>query len=97
MGWEFAALWVDEAEAPWQWVWRRIADDSGAIALAGIMGGNATAVADTTTQIFLESAFFSPAAIAGKARRLGLSTDSSYRFERGADFEQAYALLLAVK
>ena len=31
MGWEFAALWVDEAEAPWQWVWRRIADDSGAV------------------------------------------------------------------
>lgn len=80
-----------------------IADDSGAIALAGIMGGNATAVADATTQIFLESAFFSPAAIAGKARRLGLSTDSSYRFERGVDFgatcqalERASALILAI-
>lgn len=63
-----------------------IADDSGAIALAGIMGGANTAVSDTTADIFLESAFFSPGVIAGKARRLGLSTDSSYRFERGVDY-----------
>ena len=63
-----------------------IADDSGAIALAGIMGGESTAVSDRTSDIFLESAFFTPDAIAGKARRLGLSTDSSYRFERGVDF-----------
>lgn len=63
-----------------------IADDSGAIALAGIMGGSSTAVSDATTDIFLESAFFTPAAIAGRARRLGLATDSSYRFERGVDF-----------
>lgn len=63
-----------------------IADQSGAIALAGIMGGAATAVTDATTDIFLESAFFTPAAIAGRARRLGFSTDSSYRFERGVDF-----------
>jgi len=63
-----------------------ISDDNGAIALAGIMGGAITAVSDTTTDIFLESAFFAPAAITGKARRLGLSTDSSYRFERGVDF-----------
>ena len=63
-----------------------IADNSGAIALAGIMGGEPTAVSDATTAIFLESAFFTPNAIAGKARRLGLSTDSSYRFERGVDF-----------
>ncbi|HEX5538985.1 MAG TPA: phenylalanine--tRNA ligase subunit beta, partial [Methylophilaceae bacterium] len=80
-----------------------IADDSGAIALAGIMGGNATAVTDSTANIFLESAFFSPAAIAGKARRLGLSTDSSYRFERGVDYgntrlalERASALILEI-
>ena len=59
---------------------------SGAIALAGIMGGEPTSVTNTTTAIFLESAFFTPDAIAGKARRLGLSTDSSYRFERGVDF-----------
>jgi len=63
-----------------------IADDSGAIALAGIMGGESTAVSDQTSDIFLESAFFTPDTIAGKARRLGLSTDSSYRFERGVDF-----------
>ncbi|MBC7756129.1 MAG: phenylalanine--tRNA ligase subunit beta [Bdellovibrio sp.] len=59
---------------------------SGAIALAGIMGGEPTSVTDSTTNIFLESAFFTPDVIAGKARRLGLSTDSSYRFERGVDF-----------
>lgn len=63
-----------------------IADASGAVALAGIMGGKPTAVSDETTEIFLESAFFVPTVIAGKARRLGLSTDSSYRFERGVDF-----------
>ncbi|OIQ92789.1 phenylalanine--tRNA ligase beta subunit [mine drainage metagenome] len=63
-----------------------IADASGAIALAGIMGGKSTAVGDETTDVFLESAFFVPSVIAGKARRLGLSTDSSYRFERGVDF-----------
>jgi len=63
-----------------------IADGSGPIALAGIMGGTSTSVSDTTTDIFLESAFFAPAAITGKARRLGLSTDSSFRFERGVDF-----------
>ena len=63
-----------------------IADASGAIALAGIMGGKSTAVGDETTDVFLESAFFVTSIIAGKARRLGLSTDSSYRFERGVDF-----------
>lgn len=63
-----------------------IADANGAVALAGIMGGKPTSVDDVTTEIFLESAFFTPAVIAGKARRLGLSTDSSYRFERGVDF-----------
>jgi len=63
-----------------------IADANGAVALAGIMGGKPTSVDDATTDIFLESAFFVPAVIAGKARRLGLSTDSSYRFERGVDY-----------
>ncbi len=70
-----------------------IADDSGAIALGGIMGGSTTAVSDSTTDIFLESAFFTPGTIAGKARRLGLSTDSSYRFERGVDFAATRACL----
>ncbi len=63
-----------------------IADNSGPVALAGIMGGSTTAVDDTTRDIFLESAFFAPSAITGKARRLNFSTDSSYRFERGVDF-----------
>jgi phenylalanyl-tRNA synthetase beta chain len=63
-----------------------IADDSGPVALAGIMGGEPTSVTETTQDIFLESAFFAPSAITGKARRLGFSTDSSYRFERGVDF-----------
>lgn len=63
-----------------------IADTQGAVALAGIMGGKPSSVSNDTVDIFLESAFFVPAVIAGKARRLGLSTDSSYRFERGVDF-----------
>lgn len=63
-----------------------IADDHTPVALAGIMGGDETAVNDFTVNIFLESAFFSPSVIIGKARRLGFSSDSSYRFERGVDF-----------
>ncbi|MBC7752044.1 MAG: phenylalanine--tRNA ligase subunit beta [Candidatus Saccharibacteria bacterium] len=63
-----------------------IADDSGAIAMAGVMGGLSTSVTDDTTDIFLESAFFEPLALAGRARRYGLHTDASHRFERGVDF-----------
>ena len=80
-----------------------IADNNGAIALAGIMGGEPTSVSNATTAIFLESAFFTPDVIAGKARRLGLSTDSSFRFERGVDFgnsknalERATGLILSL-
>lgn len=80
-----------------------IGDETQALALAGIMGGLASAVADVTVDIFLESAFFNPDTIAGKARRLNLSTDSSYRFERGVDFagtraviERATQLLLEI-
>jgi len=62
-----------------------IADKSGPIALAGIMGGIKTSVDETTTNVFFESAFFNPDAIAGRARSLGLHTDSSHRFERGVD------------
>ncbi len=62
-----------------------IADDSKALALAGVMGGEDSAVDDSTTTIFLESAFFKPEIIAGKARGYGLHTDSSHRFERGVD------------
>ncbi|NWG86966.1 MAG: phenylalanine--tRNA ligase subunit beta, partial [Hydrogenophilaceae bacterium] len=64
-----------------------IADDAGALALAGVMGGASSAVSAATQDIFLESAHFVPAAIAGRARRYGLSTDSSHRFERGVDID----------
>lgn len=63
-----------------------IADGNGPVALAGVMGGADSAVDDATTDIFLESAFFVPSVIVGKSRRLGFSSDSSYRFERGVDF-----------
>lgn len=64
-----------------------IADDSSPLALAGIMGGEGSAVGDETTSIVLESAYFNPLAIAGRARSYGLHTDSSHRFERGVDPE----------
>lgn len=80
-----------------------IADGNGPVALAGVMGGKPTSVTDATQAIFLESAFFTPDVMAGKARRLSLSTDSSYRFERGVDFgntlnalERATALVLDI-
>lgn len=64
-----------------------IADEQGILALAGIMGAQRSSVTDTTTNILLESAFFNPLAIAARARRFGLHTDASQRFERGVDFE----------
>jgi phenylalanyl-tRNA synthetase beta chain len=80
-----------------------IADANGPLALAGIMGGQPSSVERFTVDVFLEAAFFLPTAIAGRARRLGLSTDSSHRFERGVDFgatrramERATALLLDI-
>jgi len=80
-----------------------IADARGAVGLAGVMGGQASAVSESTDSVFLESAFFAPAAIAGRSRRLGLHTDASLRFERGVDpagqaraIERATALLLAI-
>ncbi len=63
-----------------------IADQKKALALAGIMGGADSGVTDGTQDVLLESAFFAPTAIAGKARALGFGSDSSYRFERGVDF-----------
>lgn len=80
-----------------------IADHDSPIALAGIMGGLDSGVNATTKSIFLESAFFAPENIAGRARRYGLHTDSSHRFERGVDYqiqiqaiERATELLLAI-
>ncbi len=70
-----------------------IADESKAVALAGIIGGLDTSVSDATRDVFLESAFFSPEAIAGKARQLNFTSDSSYRFERGVDFAGTLAAL----
>lgn len=64
-----------------------IADASGAIALAGVMGGLHTSVTSETKQVLLESAYFAPEAIAGTARKLGLQTDAAHRFERGVDPE----------
>jgi phenylalanyl-tRNA synthetase beta chain len=64
-----------------------ITDDSGVIGLGGIMGGESTKADEGTKNVFLESAFFWPAAIAGRARRYGFSSDASHRFERGVDFD----------
>jgi phenylalanyl-tRNA synthetase beta chain len=80
-----------------------ITDGSGPIAIAGVMGGLATAVTGETRNIFLESAFFSPIALTGKARSYGLNTDAAHRFERGVDhavqvaaIERATDLLLEI-
>ncbi|MFK7963351.1 MAG: phenylalanine--tRNA ligase subunit beta [Burkholderiaceae bacterium] len=62
-----------------------ISDEQQVESLAGIMGGDDTAVTDATTDIYLEAAFWWPDAIAGRARRLNFSTDASHRFERGVD------------
>ncbi|MEQ6917556.1 phenylalanine--tRNA ligase subunit beta [Halomonas aquatica] len=80
-----------------------IADERGPLAIAGIMGGEQSGVSVETRDIFLESAFFSPLAVAGQGRRYGLHTDASHRFERGVDpelardaAERATALLLGI-
>ncbi len=66
-----------------------IADEARALALAGIMGGEESGVTLDTTDVFLESAFFAPEAIAGRARQYGFTSDASHRFERGVDYELA--------
>jgi phenylalanyl-tRNA synthetase beta chain len=62
-----------------------IADAVAVESLAGIMGGDATAVSDTTTHVYVEAAFWWPEAVAGRSRRYGFSTDAGHRFERGVD------------
>jgi phenylalanyl-tRNA synthetase beta chain len=62
-----------------------ICDGKRAVALAGVMGGAGSEISDTTTNVFLECAFFDPVTVRKTSKRLGLSTDSSYRFERGVD------------
>jgi len=64
-----------------------ICDESGPVALAGVMGGLETGVTGETRNVFLESAWFAPATIAGRARGLGMATDAAHRFERGVDPE----------
>ena len=62
-----------------------IADEHAIESLAGIMGGDATAVSETTQNIYIEAAFWWPKAIAGRSRRFNFSTDAGHRFERGVD------------
>ncbi|MEX2333620.1 MAG: phenylalanine--tRNA ligase subunit beta [Pseudohongiella sp.] len=80
-----------------------ITDATGPLALAGIMGGEHSGVNSNTRDVFLECAYFAPLAVAGRARRYGLHTDASHRYERGVDFElqalameRATALLLEI-
>lgn len=80
-----------------------IADESGVESLAGIMGGEATAVGDHTRDVYIEAAFWWPKAVAGRARRYNFSTDAGHRFERGVDpagtlraIERITELLLAI-
>lgn len=80
-----------------------IADSVGPVALAGVMGGQRTSVSTITRRVLFEVAWFAPAAIAGRGRRYGLTTDASQRFERGVDpdvgalaIERATALLLKI-
>ncbi len=70
-----------------------IADDAKPLALAGVFGGEASGVTTDTQDILLECAFFAPLAIMGKARRLGLHTDASHRFERGVDPELQHKVM----
>ncbi len=62
-----------------------ICDDSGVIAIGGVMGGEATGCTETTTEVFLEVAYFDPLTIARTGRKLGINSDARYRFERGVD------------
>ncbi|HEX4797908.1 MAG TPA: phenylalanine--tRNA ligase subunit beta [Burkholderiales bacterium] len=80
-----------------------IADERKPLALGGVMGGHASAVSDGTAEVFLEAAWFNPSAVAGRTRRLALSSDAAFRFERGVDFartvegmERATQLILEV-
>ena len=80
-----------------------IADNDKALAMAGIFGGEESGISSETQDVLLECAFFSPLAITGRARRFGLHTDASHRYERGVDpagqhaaMERATELLLAI-
>jgi phenylalanyl-tRNA synthetase beta chain len=94
---------LDGREVPLEHDVLVIADGAGPVGLAGIMGGQRTAVSADTREVFLEVAWFAPDAIAGRGRRYGLTTEAGQRFERGVDpalplraIERATELLLAV-
>ncbi|WP_027671139.1 phenylalanine--tRNA ligase subunit beta [Rheinheimera baltica] len=94
---------LDETEVELKANTLLIADNNKPLAMAGIFGGLYSGVTAETTDVFLESAFFSPLAIAGKARQYGLHTDASHRYERGVDpqlqhsaMERATALLIEI-
>jgi phenylalanyl-tRNA synthetase beta chain len=94
---------LDETEAKLDEDVLAICDAEGPVAIAGIMGGLESGVTESTRDILFESAFFNPATIMGKARRFGMHTDSSHRFERGVDpagqeaaIERATALLIEI-
>ncbi|HEY4974305.1 MAG TPA: phenylalanine--tRNA ligase subunit beta, partial [Steroidobacteraceae bacterium] len=75
-----------------------IADEQSAIGLAGVMGGERSAITSASTDVVFEAAWFKPSAIAGRARRYGLQTDASQSFERGVDWRgQERALALATR
>ena len=94
---------LDETEAELDQDVLAICDADGPVAIAGIMGGLDSGVTERTRDILFESAFFNPATIMGKARRFGMHTDASHRFERGVDpsgqalaVERATALLIEI-
>jgi phenylalanyl-tRNA synthetase beta chain len=94
---------LDGSEAKFDEGFVLIADGHKALAVAGVMGGFDSRVTDATRNIFLEAAHFAPAAIMGRARKLGMHTDASHRFERGVDpelprraLERATELLLSI-
>ncbi|MBB5883110.1 phenylalanine--tRNA ligase subunit beta [Xanthomonas sp. LMG 8992] len=76
---------LDGREAALDPAFLLITDADRPVALAGLMGGHATRVTETTRHVFLEAAHFAPAAIMGRGRKLGLHTDAGHRFERGVD------------
>lgn len=70
-----------------------VADDTATLSLAGLMGGKASSVDETTQNIVLECAWFTPHIIAGKSRQYGFGSDSSFRYERGVDYELQHEAL----
>lgn len=94
---------LDGSDAQLDETFVMVADEQRALAVAGIMGGHDSRVTDASQNVFLEAAHFVPSAIMGQARKLGLHTDASHRFERGVDpelprraLERATELLLAI-